>query len=116
MVGNEVQLQQVVLNLVVNAKDAMQSAPTQRELRVQSQRSETVGCRCPIEDSGSGISPSDVKRIFQPMFTTKAHGMGMGLSICRSIVQAHGGRIWVNSNELGTAFRFSVRASASGQA
>ena len=112
MAGNEVQLQQVVLNLVMNAKDAMQSAPTQRELRVQSQRSADGRVQVSIEDSGSGISESDVKRIFQPMFTTKAHGMGMGLSICRSIVEAHHGTIWAEARAgVGSAFRFSLPAN-----
>ena len=65
-----------------------------------------------IEDSGSGISPSDVKTIFQPMFTTKAHGMGMGLSICRSIVEAHHGTIWAEARTgVGSAFRFSLPAN-----
>jgi signal transduction histidine kinase len=112
MAGNEVQLQQVVLNLVMNAKDAMQSTPSQRELRVQSQRSADGRVQVSIEDSGSGISPSDVKRIFQPMFTTKAHGMGMGLSICRSIVEAHHGTIWAEARTgVGSAFRFSLPAN-----
>ena len=115
VIGSEVQLQQVVLNLVVNAKDAMELA-SRRELLISSETSEPGQLQVSIEDSGPGIPPSQLDKVFQPMFTTKSQGMGMGLLICRSIVQAHGGRIWVNSNELGTAFRFSVRASASGQA
>ena len=91
VIGSEVQLQQVVLNLVMNAKDAMESAP-RRELLVRSERSEPGQLQVSIEDSGPGIPPSQLDKVFQPMFTTKSHGMGMGLSICRSIVQAHGGR------------------------
>ena len=117
VIGSEVQLQQVVLNLVMNAKDACSQHPRIANCCIKSERSEPDQVQVSIEDSGTGIPrrPS-WKQLFQPMFTTKSHGMGMGLSICRSIVQAHSGRIWVDSNELGTAFRFSLRASASGQA
>ncbi len=110
--GIEVQLQQVVLNLIMNAKDAMQSASSHRELFVRSEQSEPGWVQVTIEDSGPGISPSDRERIFQPMFTTKAQGMGMGLSICRSIMEAHGGRISVASDsQTGAAFQFSLPAS-----
>jgi signal transduction histidine kinase len=110
--STEVQMQQVVLNLIMNAKDAMQSAPSRRELFVRSEQSEPGWVQVSIEDSGPGISPSDLERIFQPMFTTKSQGMGMGLSICRSIMEAHGGRIWVASGgQTGAAFRFSLPAS-----
>ena len=110
--GTEVQLQQVVLNLIMNAKDAMQSASSHRELFVRSEQSESGWVQVLIEDSGPGISPSDVEKIFQPMFTTKSQGMGMGLSICRSIMEAHGGRIWAASgSQTGAAFQFSLPAS-----
>jgi signal transduction histidine kinase len=110
--GTEVQLQQVVLNLIMNAKDAMQSASLHRELFVRSEQSEPGWVQVSIKDSGPGISPSDMERIFQPMFTTKSQGMGMGLSICRSIMEGHGGRIWVASgSQTGTAFQFSLPAS-----
>jgi signal transduction histidine kinase len=112
--GSEVQLQQVVLNLVMNAKDAMQSASRQRGLLITSERSGPDLVQVSIEDSGTGISASDMQTIFRSMFTTKPHGMGMGLSICRSIVEAHGGRIWVaSSGEAGTVFRFSLPTSES---
>jgi len=111
VIGSEVQLQQVVLNLVMNAKDAMQSAP-QRVLVIKSERSAPDVVQVSIEDSGTGISATDLKSIFRPMFTTKSRGMGMGLSIFRSIVDAHSGRIWVSSSsESGTAFQFSLPAS-----
>jgi C4-dicarboxylate-specific signal transduction histidine kinase len=110
--SNEVQLQQVVLNLIMNAKDAMRSASSHRELFVRSEQSEPGWVQVSIEDSGPGISLSDLERIFQPMFTTKSQGMGMGLSICRSIMEAHGGRIWVApSSQTGAAFQFSLPAS-----
>ena len=112
VIGSEVQLQQVVLNLVMNAKDALQSTSLHRELRIKSARTEKDLVEVSIEDSGTGISASELETIFRPMFTTKSHGMGMGLSICRSIVEAHSGRIWVaSSSESGTAFRFSLPAS-----
>jgi signal transduction histidine kinase len=110
--SSEVQLQQVVLNLIMNAKDAMQSASSHRELFVRSEQSEPGWVQVSIEDSGPGISPSDLERIFQPMFTTKSQGMGMGLAICRSIMEAHGGRVWVASgSQTGAAFQFSLPAS-----
>src|SRR5262249_26066514 len=110
--GSEVQMQQVLLNLVMNAKDAMQSARSQRVLVIKSERSEPNLVQVSIEDSGTGISATDLKSIFRPMFTTKSHGMGMGLSICHSIVEAHSGRIWVASTSAsGTTFQFSLPAS-----
>ena len=108
VVGNEVQLQQVILNLVMNGIDAMSSA----EPRVLSIKSVCNGQNCvhvSIEDTGSGIDPSNVDRIFNPLFTTKAHGMGMGLSICRSIIEAHGGRIWASAGATrGSIFQFEL--------
>jgi signal transduction histidine kinase len=93
--GREVQLQQVVFNLVMNAKEAMQAVPVARELRVKSELNDAGQIQVSVEDSGTGISSSDMQRVFNPAFTTKASGMGMGLSICRTIIEAHGGRIWV---------------------
>ena len=96
VMGNEVQLEQVILNLVMNAIEAMKSA----EPRVLSIKSETTGhdsIRVAIEDTGSGIDPSNRDRVFKPLFTTKARGMGMGLAICRSIIDSHDGRIWMSA-------------------
>jgi PAS domain S-box-containing protein len=93
--GNYVQLQQVVLNLVMNAIDAMRSAHP-RVLSIESGLNGSDVVQISIGDTGIGIDPADVEKIFQPMFTTKEHGMGMGLSICRSIVEHHGGRIWAS--------------------
>jgi C4-dicarboxylate-specific signal transduction histidine kinase len=113
VVGVEIQLQQVILNLVMNAIEAMHAAtPGPRELMVKSVPGEPDGVRVSIADTGHGFAPSDLERIFQPMFTTKASGMGMGLSICRSIIEAHGGRIWGSAGKNGGAmFEFVLPAS-----
>lgn len=111
--GQEIQLQQVVLNLIMNAVDAMrESGPDARKLLVKSERSESGGVRVTVEDSGAGIAASDLERVFAPLFTTKAGGMGMGLSICRSIVESHKGRIWASRGAVrGTVMQFDLPAS-----
>jgi C4-dicarboxylate-specific signal transduction histidine kinase len=94
VMADHVQLQQVILNLVRNAIEAMSStAAGSRVLWLRSEATETGECIVAIEDSGPGIGPETLERIFEPFFTTKSKGMGMGLSICRSIVEAHGGRL-----------------------
>src|SRR5215468_9745350 len=94
VMADPVQLQQVIFNLVRNAIEAMSStASGARVLQLRSEATETGGCIVAIEDSGPGIEPETLKRIFEPFFTSKSKGMGMGLSICRSIVEAHGGRL-----------------------
>jgi C4-dicarboxylate-specific signal transduction histidine kinase len=95
VMADEVQLQQVVLNLVMNAIEAMQSGQP-RELQIQTEQFESGLVHVLVGDTGPGISVSDLDQIFKPLFTTKSRGMGMGLSICRSIIEAHGGRIWVS--------------------
>jgi signal transduction histidine kinase len=95
VLGNQVQLQQVILNLVMNAIESMSSVET-RVLRIKTELSQSNMVHVSIEDTGTGIKPSDVARVFKPMFTTKARGMGMGLSICKSIIETHDGRIWVS--------------------
>jgi signal transduction histidine kinase len=96
--GNRIQLQQVILNLIRNAVDAMKSAPNRaRVLRIRSAIAEPDGVLVSVEDTGSGIDPKDVDRIFDSFFTTKPQGTGMGLSICRSIIEGHQGRLWASS-------------------
>jgi signal transduction histidine kinase len=92
--AHRVQLQQVVLNLVNNAIDAMRDvADRPRELQIESRLVEPRGIEITVKDCGGGIEPDDIDRIFDPFFTTKPNGLGMGLSICRSIVEAHGGAL-----------------------
>src|SRR4029453_2943509 len=91
--GDKVQLQQVVLNIVTNGLEAMHSI-RHRVLKVQTVQTEPGMVRVSIEDTGTGIDPSNVDQIFKPLLTTKAAGMGMGLAICRSIIENHGGRFW----------------------
>ena len=108
VLGNQVQLQQVILNLVMNAIEAMSSSQT-RVLRIKTELSQSNTVRVSVEDTGMGIKPSDVDRLFKPLFTTKARGMGMGLSICQSIIENHDGRIWVTAGANGGSnFQFEL--------
>jgi len=109
--SDPVQLQQVILNLVVNAAQAMRTVQP-RVLKIQTNRSVSGMVRGTIEDSGVGISEANRERIFDPLFTTTSDGMGMGLSICRSIIQNHGGSIWVApAASRGAIFRFELPAA-----
>jgi PAS domain S-box-containing protein len=106
--GDKVQLQQVVLNLVMNGVEAMRSVQT-RVLKVQTHQTNPSLVRVSIEDTGTGIDPSNIDRVFKPFFTTKANGMGMGLVICRSIIEEHEGRIWVSRGvNGGSVFQFEL--------
>jgi signal transduction histidine kinase len=107
--ADRIQLQQVVLNLVMNAIDAMSAVSgRERVIRITSAfRSPDV--LVSVEDSGSGIDPQDLDHIFDPFFTTKSRGMGVGLSICRSVIEAHGGRLWASAGKpFGSVFRFAL--------
>ena len=106
--GDEVQLQQVIMNLVNNAVQAM-SVVTAKQLRLQTSVDPARGVRVSIADTGPGIADDHMKRLFAAFFTTKAEGMGIGLSICRSIIETHQGRIWAERNEAGgTTLHFVI--------
>jgi signal transduction histidine kinase len=107
--GEPVQLQQVLLNLITNAIDSMASKNGERVLSVRAEIHGSDGVEVSVEDTGKGLDPDADERIFNPAFTTKAHGMGMGLAICRSIIEAHEGQLWVTGSKgRGAAFRFTV--------
>ncbi|MGB8106272.1 MAG: sensor histidine kinase [Pseudolabrys sp.] len=113
ILGNQVQLQQVIFNLVMNAIEAMSSSQT-RVLRIKTALSRTKKVHVSIEDTGMGIKQPDLARVFKPMFTTKERGMGMGLSICQSIVESHDGRIWASPRANGgSIFQFELPMVAS---
>jgi signal transduction histidine kinase len=108
--GDRVQLQQVLLNLVMNALEAMSNVDERaRELLITTRNIDPNQVQVTVEDSGTGLDPNTIGRIFDPFYTTKPGGMGMGLSISRSILQAHGGRLWVAAQDgPGTIFYFSL--------
>ena len=107
ILGDRIQLQQVILNLVVNAMDAMKYATENRNISIRTSRVENFA-ELSISDNGPGISEDKLKKIFEPFFTSKAEGMGMGLSIARTIVEAHHGRIWAENRDHGGA-TFRIR-------
>jgi signal transduction histidine kinase len=98
--ADRVQLQQVILNLIMNAAEAMDPVVDRRRLlKVTSKTRDPAWVLIAIEDSGTGVDQENIESIFEPFYTTKALGMGMGLSICRSIVEAHGGRLFASHNQ-----------------
>jgi signal transduction histidine kinase len=112
--ANRVQLQQVLFNLVTNAIEAMESV-ADRTMLIKSKSESNGETQITVEDSGSGIDPNDIGKIFDAFFTTKVDGMGMGLSICRSIIESHGGHLWVSpASPHGAIFRMTLPASTSG--
>ena len=109
VLGDRVQLQQVLLNLILNAAEAMGSVQEgARELVISTEQDQT-GVLLAVRDSGPGIEPGYLDRVFDAFYTTKSTGTGMGLSICRSIIHAHGGKLWAGANEpRGAAFQFTL--------
>jgi signal transduction histidine kinase len=114
ILGDRVQLQQVVINLVMNGIEAMQSVTDRpRELVIRSRQDQTHRVLVSVTDCGDGISAENVDRLFNAFFTTKSSGMGMGLSICRSIMEGHGGRLWATANvPHGATFQFTLPMNA----
>jgi two-component system sensor kinase FixL len=105
---DRVQIQQVIINLLRNAMDAMRTA-SRRELSVAVAPDEDGFTRVSVSDTGSGLSEETLSRLFEPFMTTKKEGMGVGLSICRTIVEAHGGSIWAKNNpDGGATFAFTL--------
>ena len=106
---DKVQIQQVVLNLIRNALEAMETVPT-RELVISTEAGEDGLVQASVSDTGIGLSPEVADRLFEPFMTTKPTGLGVGLPICRTVIEAHGGRIWAEPNPQGGAiFRFTLR-------
>jgi PAS domain S-box-containing protein len=110
--GDRVQLQQVILNLIMNAVEAMSGVSDGTREMLISTRNEPDGVLVEVRDTGPGLSPESLSRLFEPFFTTKPEGMGMGLSICRSIIEAHGGRLWaIPCEPHGALFQFTIPAT-----
>jgi signal transduction histidine kinase len=108
--GDRVQLQQVILNLILNAVEAMSSSEAgARELSISTESTQTSSILVVVRDSGPGIDPEHLEGVFARFYTTKTGGIGMGLSICRSIIAAHGGRLWAEANRpRGAIFQFTL--------
>ena len=111
------QLQQVLLNLVVNGMDAMNTVEESRRVLIICGRRETrdgiPGALLSVQDSGTGLKPEEMDRLFEAFYTTKPHGMGMGLAISRSIIEAHAGRLWAETNQ-GSGAMFLISLPAAG--
>ncbi len=113
VMADRVQLQQVMMNLILNSIDAMKDADGMRELAIKSQWAENEQLLVSVSDTGVGLPPEQTDQIFNAFFTTKSHGTGMGLSICRSIVESHGGRLWAADNSpRGARFYFTLSTKA----
>jgi C4-dicarboxylate-specific signal transduction histidine kinase len=114
--GDRVQLQQVLLNLMINGCDAMADTPKhERNLVVRTELVAGEGVRVSVADQGCGIPPNVRERVFEPFITTKKQGMGLGLAVCRTIIAAHGGKLWVENNPgRGATFTFSLKRKERG--
>jgi signal transduction histidine kinase len=114
VMANRVQLQQLLFNLVTNAIEAMESVGERdKQLLIKSAPGTDGEVSLAVEDSGTGIDPKHIERVFSSFFTTKDKGMGMGLSICRSIIESHGGRLWASrGSPRGAIFQFTLPVKA----
>jgi C4-dicarboxylate-specific signal transduction histidine kinase len=114
VIGDRIQLQQVLVNLITNAIVSMAAVGGSRFLSVKSEMRDDGDVTVSVADTGTGIGSQDIDRIFNPLFTTKSDGMGLGLSICRSIIEAHHGRLWVSPNTpRGAVFHLALSAPPS---
>jgi two-component system, LuxR family, sensor kinase FixL len=112
VLADRIQIQQVLVNLIRNAIEVLSEGDQRRELDIATAPAAEDMIEVSIADTGSGIAPDVMARLFQPFVTSKRKGMGLGLSICRTIVEAHGGKIWVDSRrDGGTIFHFTLRAA-----
>jgi signal transduction histidine kinase len=111
---DRIQLQQVLLNLIINDLEAMgASNEAPRELLISTGKFESSGVLVAVQDSGPGLEAAMLERVFESFYTTKPTGLGLGLSICRSIIDAHGGRLWASTNQRrGATFQFTLPADA----
>jgi signal transduction histidine kinase len=117
VIGDRIQLQQVLLNLITNGIEAMTTVDGPRALAVSANVRDDGGVMISIADTGTGIDTEDLQRVFNPLFTTKSGGMGMGLSICRSIIEAHEGMLWVTPNApRGSIFQFVLGGNTTASA
>ncbi len=109
--GDRIQLQQVIINLAVNAVQSMSKVNVRaRKLCIRSEWYSETGICMSVRDNGTGIDPDNLDRLFNAFFTTRDGGMGMGLSICRSIIEAHGGQMWArNNDDFGASFGFILK-------
>ena len=111
ILGDRIQLQQVILNLILNAIEAMNNVDRgSRELDISTTKeTNPEHVMVAVRDTGPGLKPENLNRIFEPFYTTKSDGMGMGLSICRYIIEEHGGRLWATGKDgLGAVFQFTI--------
>jgi signal transduction histidine kinase len=115
--GDRVQLQQVLMNLMMNSIDAMRDVDETRELTIQSQRGKNDQVLISVSGTGVGLPPPQAVKIFNAFFTTKTHGTGMGLRISQSVVESHGGRLWAADNSpRGATFQFTLPATVAAHA
>lgn len=116
VLADRIQIQQVLVNLIRNAIETMSDGPARRELQISTSLNANEIIEVSVADTGTGLAPEVAANLFQPFVTTKSKGMGLGLSICRTIVEAHGGRIWVDARPAGgTIFRFTLRTATLGE-
>ncbi|MCM3900763.1 MAG: ATP-binding protein [Pyrinomonadaceae bacterium] len=108
--GDRVQLQQVLLNLLMNASDAMsQNGPANRQIVIRTELADGLSVRFSVSDCGIGVDPGKLEEVFEPFFSTKAQGLGLGLSVCRTIISAHAGKLWaINNPDGGATFSFTL--------